>query len=158
MHHAPEIPEGPPPIEEGHEPSDVGIRGIRGIVIFGIVFVVVAVVVEVIMIGVMDVFKSEQTALNKTKPELFKDETGQFPLPQLQPNTTADMAEFRHSESQGLEGYSWVNEKEGIARIPIERALKIVADRGLPKAPPDPTPAPGSADPKKPVPPEASKK
>jgi hypothetical protein len=155
MHHAPRTPDEPPPIEEGHEPSEVGIRPI---IIFGIVFILVAVVVEVIMVGVMDVFKAEQKVLSKTKPERFKDEAGQFPAPQLQPNTTADMNEFRQSESKGLESYGWVNQKEGIARIPILRALKIVSERGLPKAPPDPMPAPGSADPKKPVPPEASKK
>jgi hypothetical protein len=158
MHHAPQIPEGPPPIEEGHEPVEVSKSGIRGIVIFAIAFVTVAVGVELIMVGVMDIFKSEQTELNKLKSERSKDDAGQFPEPQLQPNTTADMVKFRHEESEGLESYGWVNEKEGIARIPIDRALKIVTERGLPKAPPEPTPAPGSADPKKPVPPEASKK
>jgi hypothetical protein len=158
MHHAPQTPDEPPPIEEGHEPIEVSKNGIRSIVIFGIVFVVVSIGVEVIMIGVMDIFKTELTALNKPKSEWFKDEGGQFPEPQLQPHTTADMVKFRHEESEGLETYGWVNQKEGIARIPIDRALKIVTERGLPKAPPQPTPAPGSSDPTKPVPPEASKK
>ncbi len=34
-----------------------------------------------------------------------------------------------------LENYSWVDESKGVVRIPIERAMELVAERGLPVAP-----------------------
>ena len=40
-----------------------------------------------------------------------------------------------------LTGYGWVDEKAGIAHIPIDEAIKIVAARGLPQAAPSPPPA-----------------
>jgi len=34
-----------------------------------------------------------------------------------------------------LENYSWVDKPQGKARIPIERAMELVAKQGLPVAP-----------------------
>jgi hypothetical protein len=31
-----------------------------------------------------------------------------------------------------LEGYQWVDEQAGVVRIPIERAMELLAERGLP--------------------------
>lgn len=47
------------------------------------------------------------------------------------------------------EGYSWVDRSSGVARIPIDRAMKIVAEKGLPFGPvpeePEPVKEPGNA-------------
>jgi hypothetical protein len=59
-----------------------------------------------------------------------------------------DIAALRAEEQAVLESYGWVDEKAGIARIPVAEAMKIVAERGLPRwAPPpaagaSPSPAP----------------
>ncbi len=31
-----------------------------------------------------------------------------------------------------IEGYAWVDQKAGVVRIPVERAMALVAERGLP--------------------------
>jgi len=41
-----------------------------------------------------------------------------------------------------LERYAWVDKQNGIAQIPIERAIELVAEHGLPALPPVPAPAP----------------
>jgi hypothetical protein len=42
------------------------------------------------------------------------------------------MAALRAWEDEQLHGYAWVDKGSGAVRIPIERAIEIVAERGLP--------------------------
>ena len=64
-------------------------------------------------------------------------------FPRLVASEPAVLAEFRAQEESFLTSYGWVEKDKGIARMPIEVAMKIVAERGLPKFPgPGPTPAP----------------
>lgn len=49
------------------------------------------------------------------------------PLPRLQPNPTADLAAERSLQQSRLDGYRWMDEKAGIARIPITRAMALLA-------------------------------
>jgi len=57
------------------------------------------------------------------------------PVPRLQTNTTTDIEALRAKGTAQLHGYGWVDRGSGIARIPIERAMDLVADR-LPVLPP----------------------
>lgn len=59
------------------------------------------------------------------------------PPPLLQSNVakTQDMTDMRLREYQGLTSYGWVDEEAGIARVPIEVAIDLTAQRGLPIAP-----------------------
>jgi hypothetical protein len=43
------------------------------------------------------------------------------------------LAELRESEDRRLTRYEWIVEPEGIARIPIQRAMELIAENGLPK-------------------------
>jgi hypothetical protein len=54
------------------------------------------------------------------------------PEPRLQENPTADLNRFRATEEAKLNGYGWVDRERGIIRIPIERAMDLLARRGLP--------------------------
>lgn len=66
------------------------------------------------------------------------------PGPNLQPNPSADLAAFREAEEAELAKWAWVDREKGVARVPVERALEIVASRGLPAPPPMPPPAPAA--------------
>lgn len=52
--------------------------------------------------------------------------------PRLQGDPEKDMQVMRSQNLTQLEGYSWINEKKGVVRIPISRAIEIIAQRGLP--------------------------
>lgn len=52
-------------------------------------------------------------------PLLETDERGQF-------------GGFLMNQEKELNSYGWVDEKAGVARIPIERAMELTAQRGLP--------------------------
>ena len=54
------------------------------------------------------------------------------PSPTLQLSTRADMDQYRADQKALLDGYGWIDRDAGTVRIPIERAMEIVATRGIP--------------------------
>lgn len=60
-----------------------------------------------------------------------------FPTPQVQvDNGDEDIATLHGKEDLLLDHYTWIDESKGTVRIPIERAMELIAERGLPVAPP----------------------
>lgn len=49
------------------------------------------------------------------------------PNPHLQVNPKIDLAEKLSKEQQQLNTYGWVDRDHGIARIPIDRAMELIA-------------------------------
>ena len=62
--------------------------------------------------------------------------TQQFPTPRLQTDDgNQEIADLHAKEDLLLNNYSWVNQSQGKVRIPIERAMELIAQSGLPVAP-----------------------
>jgi len=57
------------------------------------------------------------------------------PGPRLQATPERQLAELRAQEDAILSSYAWVEKDRGVARIPIDEAMRIVAERGLPTFP-----------------------
>ena len=57
------------------------------------------------------------------------------PGPRLQVRPELELAVIRAQEDAILSSYAWVEKDRGIARIPIDEAVRIVAERGLPMFP-----------------------
>jgi hypothetical protein len=55
-----------------------------------------------------------------------------FPAPALQLNPHDDLVAFRARADAELNSYGWVDRSNGIVRIPIERAMDLIVERGLP--------------------------
>lgn len=63
----------------------------------------------------------------------YKDYLKQnFPSPQLEIDERNQLDKIRMDEAQTLSTYDWVDQKSGTVRIPIDRAMDLVAQRGLP--------------------------
>jgi len=60
---------------------------------------------------------------------------GEPPEPRLQTTPFDDVKRLRATEEAELTTYGWIDRKAGIVRIPIERAIDLVAERGLPSRP-----------------------
>ncbi len=56
----------------------------------------------------------------------------QFPEPRLQIDPALDLAKMRANDSRGLDSFGWIDRKAGTFRIPIARAMQLLADRGIP--------------------------
>ena len=74
-----------------------------------------------------------------TNPELQRkvaELTQTFPTPRLQTDDgSQDVADLHQREDLLLEHYSWADRSQGKVRIPIERAMELIAARGLQVAP-----------------------
>lgn len=55
-----------------------------------------------------------------------------FPTPQLETNERAELNQVRLREEDILSTYGYVDENAGIVRIPIDRAMDLLVQRGLP--------------------------
>lgn len=53
------------------------------------------------------------------------------PQPRLQTDPSEDLAQFRAAEEKRLDRYYWIDQKKGIVHIPIQRAMRIVAEKGI---------------------------
>lgn len=56
----------------------------------------------------------------------------QIPIPQLQPNPPESMAKFYAEEMQQLNGIGWIDKTKGTVHIPIDTAMRKVAEEGIP--------------------------
>jgi hypothetical protein len=56
------------------------------------------------------------------------------PSPNLQISPTADLEQLHAEEETRLRTYGWVDQEQQIVRIPVEKAMDIVAERGVPAA------------------------
>jgi hypothetical protein len=139
---------------QGFEPSDVREGGI---VIFLVALAVLVAVIGALSYGIGKVInahlKSEDGAPNKwtqtvdvqqlgnmpSNPELqnkVAEITQTFPTPRVQTdNGNQDIVTLHAREDILLDNYTWVDRSKGTVRIPIERAMELVAQRGLPVAP-----------------------
>ena len=54
------------------------------------------------------------------------------PTPRLEVASGQYLKELRAREGTSLKGYYWVNKDLGVVGIPVERAIELLAQRGLP--------------------------
>lgn len=140
----------------GYEKSDVGVTGI---VVFLTALAILAAVTGVLCYGIgkvinarMDREDGPTSRWAKTvdirslgnlpnSPEMqnkVAELTQQFPTPRLQNDSTDggdDLVNLHEREDLLLNNYSWIDQSKGTVRIPIERAMELIAQRGLPAAP-----------------------
>ena len=109
----------------GHETTDVNVWAVGK---FAIGLVIVCVVSIALLFGLLKFFQSrEETSVANTV-----DPVKLFPEPQLQKTPIMDLKAIHAEEDKLLNGYAWVDPKQGIVRIPVDRAIEVLAKRGLP--------------------------
>jgi hypothetical protein len=57
---------------------------------------------------------------------------GQVPQPAMLVDEPTALGAFRKHEEEILQGYGWVDEAAGTARIPVERAKELLLEKGFP--------------------------
>lgn len=131
----------------GFEREDLGAKSVFG---FLIILAVVGVLVFFAATGVYRVLDSYSRAhqpaetplkqpeldtrdLQKAKVE--EEVTNTFPQPLLETDERTELNDFLTQEADQLNSYGWIDQKAGVVHIPIERAMQLMAQRGLPVAP-----------------------
>jgi hypothetical protein len=113
----------------GHEANTLVVKGL---ILFAVVLVAVGIFVEFCLVYVMKDFSREEKVLQALASPRFADDSGPVRGPRLQAEPPIDLAKLKEAELRRLNGYGWANREAGIAHIPIDRAIEIVASRGLP--------------------------
>jgi hypothetical protein len=111
----------------GYETRDVNIPGAA---IFGVTLFVVLLVVIFGMRGLFAHFENTQPLGPETTP--FNATRELPPVPRLQVDPKQDLARTREEQRQVLESYGWADQGTGKVRIPIDRAMDLLLQRGLP--------------------------
>lgn len=125
-----------------HEPNTVNIPGVT---MFLIALAVAVVVAFLLLHGLFRYFDARKA---REAPPISPLATGVRlpPEPRLQgapgsvSSPTQDIRRFLEQEKQTLNSYGWIDQRNGIIRIPIEQAKRLIEQRGLQGASPTATP------------------
>jgi hypothetical protein len=113
-----------------HEESDVNIRGILA---FGAGLIVVAVVIHLLIYVLFGYFDSREARKVMVEYPLAAGQADRLPPePRLQTNPRQDLIDLRAKEDEILGSYGWVDRNAGVVRIPVDAAIKLTLERGLP--------------------------
>ena len=155
--HDPHEPEKPVDASAGYEITDVNVKGI---VVFlaslaaflGVFFIFCFGLGKVINtaiikrdgppnkwneIGAQPQGKRENmTSSAVLEQQQLREMVQRFPTPRLETdNGNQEVADMHAREDLLLDHYSWVDREHGKVRIPIARAMQLIAQHGLPVAP-----------------------
>jgi hypothetical protein len=132
----------------GYERRDIGVAGVlyflAGLAVFGLI-------TNFVVTGVYHYFENrteaQQTPVNPLVTNAVRDTRHlppeyngnydkylqkNFPSPQLEIDERHQLDQIRLNEEQTLNTYGYVDQKAGVVRIPIDRAMDLIAQRGLP--------------------------
>lgn len=132
------------PPGSGHEHTDTNV----GIIVkFGMWLAISAIVIHIGLGFLFGLFvtQSEETAVEFP---LAGQEHRLPAAPALQQFPENEFHDFRGREDAVLRQYGWVNKETGVVRMPIEQAMRLAVERGLPvRAAQEPPPAQPAAQP-----------
>jgi hypothetical protein len=147
----------------GYERQDIGVAPV---VYFLLALVVAGGLVHVVVSGLYSYLEkrseAEQTAVSPLVTNAPADTRHlstnyqnylkqNFPAPQLEIDERNQLDKIRIDEAETLSTYDWVDQKAGTVRIPIDRAMDLIAQRGLPVRTPTATEAALAGQPSKPA-------
>ena len=113
-----------------HEESDVNINAV---LTFGAGLFAVFVVVSLLVFVMFRYLDGRETRSEQVEYPLAVSQSGRVPPePRLQTNPREDLREMRAKEDDLLHSYGWVNKNAGVVRIPIDDAIRLTLERGLP--------------------------
>jgi hypothetical protein len=147
-------PTSNPPIvdHDGFEQQDLSSRGpfyfMAGLALL-------CLVIYLIVFGMYRFLDSYQTAHQPALSPMAtpqadtrivtQQNTQTFPQPRLEENERTQLRQFIEDQERKLATYDWVDKDKGTVRIPIDRAMELIRQRGLPVRPEGASSAPSSA-------------
>jgi hypothetical protein len=117
-------------LARGHEERDVSFRPI----VLAALGLAVLILVSVAAMRLLFVYNLDREARRSPPANPLAAASGPRlpPEPRLLPKPIEQLQQLRAEEKQTLETYGWVDRSKGIVRIPVERAMELVARKGLP--------------------------
>jgi hypothetical protein len=117
-----------PSAESGHEVSDINPKRVAMI---GLALATVIAVSLLVTYGLFHYFYSGETR-TRPVPSPLSYSREPTPEPRLSVEPGEDLKTLRSEEDAMLKSYGWIDRDKGVVHIPIDRAIEILAERGLP--------------------------
>lgn len=131
--HGPQHPAGLPDLsnpENRFEHQDVSFKALTK---FAIGLVLVVIFSGGLVLGIFQYMLQREGGIPASRIESPAQDARQLPPePRLEETPNIDLQEMRAAEDQVLNNYAWLDQQNGIVRLPIARAMDLIAQRGLP--------------------------
>jgi hypothetical protein len=111
----------------GYEKRDANPRALT---IFAAGLLATLALTAVLMAAMFRYFSAAQSLGPPASP--FAAERVLPPQPRLQADPRQDLQRLRQQENTTLNSYGWVNPSGGVVKIPIDRAMDRILEKGLP--------------------------
>jgi hypothetical protein len=115
-------------LQAGYELSDLR----PGYIAFFAIGLSVVLGIAVVIASLIVHFKTVQHARQDTPIPRLAREREAMPEPRLQVDAPNELRQLRAAEESALNSYGWVDKDTGIVKIPVDRAMEILAKKGLP--------------------------
>lgn len=111
-----------------HEVHDIQLRPI---LLFGLSLVIAAVVIHLALWWLMRVWTDRPLTPRFQLPPAALT-PGPMQGPAVQPFPASELEQLLSEQAARTESYGWVDRQSGVVHIPIERAMQLLVERGLP--------------------------
>jgi hypothetical protein len=111
-----------------HEQEDLSAKSI---VVFLAILMSVTVGIALLMLMLLSYLGVRSINTDEPRSPLASTRTVP-PEPRLQALPAVDLKQMKEQDAKILNSYGWVSREANVARIPVERAMEMVAERGLP--------------------------
>jgi hypothetical protein len=118
-----------PPAGIHHETSDVHVRPLAWL---GVGLAALILISMLAVKGIFEFLDRQQARNDVVPPPMMIQRPQQPPEPRLQTTPVPNRKLIVEQENKLLTTYGWVDSKSGVARIPVDQAMKLLAERGLP--------------------------
>ena len=117
-----------------HETRDINVFQVSA---FGIGLLLSCIVTVFAMWVMFNFLFHREDAKNADNPAaaMMSERPKLPPEPRLQNEPKVELKDLRADEDAILSSYGWIDPNKGIVRIPIDQAIDIVAQKGLPSKP-----------------------
>lgn len=120
----------PPDAARGHETRDANFKSVllSGAALFGLM------VVGLLFSLALYIFFQKETAQPGAHPSTFTQpqESTMPAKPRVQPDPHASLLTLRKAEDSVLTSYGWIGNDSTMVRVPIDRAMDMLVNKGLP--------------------------
>jgi hypothetical protein len=117
----------------GHELRDIRFRPVVGATIG------LTLVIGLVLLGTWLLFGDLAARAARSNPPAnplaARSDRDLPPIPRLQADPIHFLQRLREEEDKRLTTYAWIDAEKGIVRIPIKRAMDLLASRGIQPGP-----------------------
>lgn len=117
-------------VETGEFDREIGLKGILW---SGAVLVAIALVTHFLIWGLLRGFDKmdDRRDVQLSPIESASPQPAEFPEPRLQTDQELDLKTVRDEENNRLQHAGWVNQPQGVMRVPVDVAIDVIAKRGV---------------------------